>query len=130
MRRLDAAAIEGNALRVAAGDLAIKRNLDTHAFQRAPRIIRQCFRKCRQQARTGLDQNDTRGPRIDATEVVLQSLPRHLRDGAGHFHASGAAADNDESEQARSLGLVLHHFRTFEGEQKSPPDLGRIGDVL
>ena len=42
----------------------------------------------------------------------------------------GAAADNDEGEEAPPLGLVLDHLGAFEGEQEPPPDLGRIADVL
>ncbi len=61
---------------------------------------------------------------------MLQGPPRHLRERAGHFHAGGAAADNDEGEQPRPLDRVLHQFRPLEGEQEPPPDLGRIGDLL
>ena len=40
------------------------------------------------------------GARIDAAEIGGQRLPRDLGDGAGHFDAGGAAADDDEGEQA------------------------------
>ena len=61
---------------------------------------------------------------------MLQGAARHFGDRAGHLHAGGAAADNDEGEKARPLGLVLDHLRAFEGEQEPPPDLGRVRDVL
>ena len=68
--------------------------------------------------------------RIDAAEIVTQGSARHLGDRPGHFDPRSAAADNDEGEQAHPLGVILNHFRPLEGEQKPPPDLGRVGDVL
>ena len=61
---------------------------------------------------------------------MLQRAPRDFGNGAGHFHAGGAAADNDEGQEPRLLGFVLDHFGALEGEEKAPPDLGRVRDVL
>ena len=61
---------------------------------------------------------------------MLQRPPRYLGNGAGHFHAGGAAADNDECEEPLLGGFVLRHLGALESEQEAPPDLGRIRDVL
>jgi hypothetical protein len=79
---------------------------------------------------SGLDKDDARSARIDAAKVVLQGAARHFGDRAGHLDAGGAATDDHESEETRPFGRIFHHFRPFEGEQETPPDLGRVGDVL
>ena len=105
-------------------------DLDAHALQRARGIVRELLGKGRQHPQTGLDQDDARAARIDVAKVVPQSALRHLGDGAGHFHAGGAAADNDKVSNRSPLGVVFHHLGAFEGDQEAPPDLGRVGDVF
>jgi hypothetical protein len=63
------------------------------------RLRRQIFGKCRKHARRRLVQEDLRVARIDVTKVMCQRHPRQLRQGARHFHAHRAPANQHESEQ-------------------------------
>src|SRR5438045_9630732 len=63
------------------------------------RLRRQIFGKCRKHARCRLVQEDLRVAWIDVTKVMRQRHPRHLRQGARHFHADRARADQHEGEQ-------------------------------
>jgi len=61
---------------------------------------------------------------------VLQCATRDFGDGAGHFHAGGAAADNDEGEEPFALGVVFDHLRPLEGEQEAGNEENRRRSAL
>ena len=84
----------------------------------------------RQQPRPGLDQYDAGGARIDAAEVALERLPRHLGDGARHLDARGSPADNDEREELAALLVVISQLRLLESGQDAAPDAGCVFDAF
>src|SRR5947207_15062060 len=77
----------------------VRVNLHAQALEMTLRLRRQIFGKCRKHARCRLVQEDLRLARIDVTKVMRQRHPRHLCQGARHFHAHRARADQHEGEQ-------------------------------
>ncbi len=57
-------------------------------------------------------------------------MTRDLGDGACHFHAGWAAADDREGEQTPLLGLVVGDLGTLEREEDSPARARRVVEAL
>jgi hypothetical protein len=64
-----------------------RRGHDLHALlgQRALGIIRQVLRQRRQDARSGLNEDNACRGRVDAAEILRQALARDFGNGAGHL---------------------------------------------
>ena len=98
--------------------------------QRVAHIVGLRRWKCRQQTRPCFDQHDACGARIDAPEIGGQSLPCDLGDGAGHFDAGGAAADNDEGKQPLLLVRIGHDLGLLKRNQDAAANAGGVFDAL
>ncbi len=88
------------------------------------------MRKGRQDAWTGLDQQDLGHGCADGPEVAAERAPRQLGDGAGELHAGRAGADHHEGEQPLALDRVLFQLRRLEGQQDAGAQLQRILEGL
>ncbi len=104
--------------------------VDAGVHQSRANIVGLFGRKRRQQARSGLDQHDTGGARVDPAEIGCQGLPRDLRDGTRHFNAGRAATDDDERQQAALLIRIGRDLGSLKRNQDAAPDTSCIFDVL
>ena len=106
-----------------------------HLHAQAARVtrladVRSDSGKVVQNRRARLHQQDARGCGIDVVELLLQRLPRDLRERAGQLHAGRAAADDDEGQQrplAVAIGLALG---PLERQQHAPANLQGIVEGL
>ena len=89
-------------------------DIDPHAGERALGIARQVLGQGRNDARTGLDQDDARISGVDPAEIVGQGLAGDLGDGARHLDAGRSSADDDEGEQTLPLGIITGELGPFE----------------
>ena len=99
-------------------------------IEREARLLGQGRVKRRQQAIGGLDENDVGFTRVDHPEIRSQRLSGEFGDGSGHLHARRSAADDDEVEEAPSLGRVRLGLGLFEGDEDALPQIGRVVDAL
>ena len=85
---------------------------------------------CREQPRTGFDQDHSRTPRIRDPKVARDHVDRQLFDCSGQFHAGRSSPDNDKSQVRRPfLGIGLDLGR-LERSQHPGADEGRVLNLL
>ena len=63
------------------------------------------------------DEIDLRFGRVDAAEIFQHGLVGDFGDGACHFNAGGAAADDDEVEIFFRLGNAVASLRFFKRDE-------------
>src|SRR5262245_12920037 len=118
----DALAPDDHAVLVHALDMSTRADVDAHRGEPRVRLPRQLLAEAGEDARTVVDQDDTCGAWIDATEVRAQGEPGHLRDRAGQLHPRRARSHEDEGEEVGMLRGVLFRLRDLVGSQHLGPN--------
>jgi hypothetical protein len=77
-----------------------------------------------------LDEQDSRGRRVDPPEVAAQRVVRDLAERACKLDARRAATDDHERHPLALRGLVALALRGLERDEDPAPDLGRVVDGL
>jgi hypothetical protein len=94
-------------------------------------VARKILGQGRQDARTGLEQNDARAARIDSAKILGQGLAGNLGDGPGHFDAGRSSTDDDEGQQTLPLGIIIAgKLGLLECQQNASANAGRIFNTL
>jgi hypothetical protein len=119
---------EHGAVHAAARHLGAEPNFDPEARQSPGRRLGKARRETRQQPRTGLDQNDARGGRVDMAEVAGEGRLRKLGERAGEFDPRRPAADDPKSELPAPLDLVEAGLGAFECDEDTASHRRRILD--
>ena len=127
---IDAPLLEIDAAGIAAHNARARHHLDALFGERAHDIIRELVRERGHHARSGLDEDDAGGFRIDVAEIFCQALARHLGDGTGHLDAGRAAAHDHEGEQPAALTFIRGKLRAFEGDEDAPANARCVLDAL
>ena len=96
------------------GDHLVEQDVDAHALEELLDVGGGFFAHGAQQTRTGFDEVDVHQAGGHVGIVLGQDVVFHLRQGAGHFHTRGAAADNDDVEQLLALGFRRAGEGAFE----------------
>ena len=108
----------------------LRPHLHAQRFEIAHRARGQLVVERWQDARTRLDQDHARLPRIDAAEIARQRVAAHLADRTGQLHAGRAAADDDEREMATTRLDALIALRGLERFEHATADLGGLRQRL
>ncbi len=88
------------------------------------------LRKGRQNAGAGFHQQNAEMVGLKVAKVLADHEASELRNGAGHFDAAGAAANNDARQQRLLFGGAVRSFGLLKRQKKAMPDLPRLVDRL
>ncbi len=100
-------------------------HLDPKTLQAGVHVADKRLWEAGQHGRASLEQHDPRLVRADAAEITGQGIARQGADRTGELDAAGAAADNDEGEQALYLVGIGPALRLLESVQQ--PEAQRLG---
>jgi len=124
--RVEARRADYGTVAVAGGHGHAEADLDAEGLEPPVRVIGELLREGRQDARTGLDEDDARRPGIDIAEIHRQRVPSDLGNRAGHLNAGRAGPDDHEGQQLALLCRVAFRLGALEREQDVAADLGRV----
>ena len=110
------------------GDHRVELDLDAELLERLGSLAAELPAVHGQHGRGAVEEHDARFTRIDLAERAVQRSTGKLGDLPGQLHAGGAGADNDEGEQARTLGGIVRQFGLFEGPKDSSAQFEGVVD--
>ncbi len=122
----DALRADADALGAAVGHGRAEPHFDTQAFKRPVRIRRQVGCECRQEPRTGFDQQHARLAGIDAAKFSDQILIHQLDDGARQFHTGRTAANDYKREQCGAARRVRFPLGALQRQEHPAANRGCI----
>ena len=111
-------------------DVAIEPHFYSHLFECRLRLRGELLVEHAEDAGLPFDEHDAGRTRIDGAEVVAHGESGEFADGAGHFDAGRAAADDHEGEQPGGGFRVGFALGPFERREYAAANLGGVFEAL
>ncbi len=121
--QLDGVVIEG-------GDEGSGDDLNAEAFEFTARHIAEVLSEDGEWALSPVDEEDAGLLRIDAAELLVESVGGEFADLAGHLHACRSCSDDDEGEELVDLARIGGDLGLFEGVEDACAQFEGIVDCL